>query len=92
MVKNLARNVMNRQLVNRTVRSKIVSFSIGLMLLTTGVGVSIGAPKKHPEPINVRMIPSKGPEGTNMNSGIIVHITQMDGWHPYRPSLPATTK
>lgn len=57
MVKNLARNVMNRQLVRRTARSKTVSFSILLILLTAGVGVSVGAPKKHPGPINVGMIP-----------------------------------
>lgn len=55
--KDLARNVMNRQLVNRTARLKIVRVSIGLMLLTAGIGTSIGAPKKHPEPINVGMIP-----------------------------------
>jgi hypothetical protein len=34
----------------------MVSFSIGLMLLTAGVGVSVGAPKKQPGPINVGMI------------------------------------
>jgi hypothetical protein len=156
---------MNRQLVNRTARSKIVSFSIGLMLLTAGIGASIGAPKKHPEPINVGMIPllaspekyngkiirtigflhvgpmhesdilclyeddgkfslfkntfaldlsddqrkqflplnhtyvlitgtlhSEGAEGTKMNSGIIVNITQIDGWQPYKPSSPTTAK
>jgi hypothetical protein len=143
----------------------MVTFSIGLMLLTAGVGVSVGAPKKHPKPINVGMIallasPQKyngkiiqtigflhigrmreddslwlheedgqfflyensfaldlsddqrkqfahlnhtyvliegtlhsiGPEGTKMNSGIIVQITRLDGWQPYRPSLPGTTK
>lgn len=48
---------MKRQLVHRTVRSKMVSFSIGLMLLIVGVGVSVGAPKKQPGPIKVGMIP-----------------------------------
>jgi hypothetical protein len=143
---------------------RYVSVSVGLMLLTVGLGVCIGAPKQ-PGPINVGMIAllaspqkyngkiirtigflhigpmresdilclyeddgkfslfkntfaldlsddqrkqfinlnhtyvlitgtlhSKGPEGTNMNSGIIVHITQLDGWHPYRPSSPSTPK
>lgn len=143
----------------------MVSFSIGLMLLIAGVGVSVGAPKKQPGPINVGMIPllaspekyngkiiqtigflnigsmrendnlwlheddgkfslyknsfaldltddqrkqflhlnhtyvlitgtlhSEGPEGTKMNSGIIVDIKQLDGWQPYQPSSPATTK
>src|ERR1039457_231333 len=32
---------------------------------------------------------SYGPEGGKMNSGTIVHITEMDGWQPYRPSPPA---
>jgi hypothetical protein len=143
----------------------MVSFSILLILLTAGVGVSVGAPKKHPGPINVGMIPllaspekyngkiirtigflhigpmresdilclyeddgkfslfkntfaldlsddqrkqflhlnhtyvlitgtlhSEGPEGTKMNSGIIVNITQLDGWQPYQPSSPTTAK
>src|SRR6185369_5613435 len=48
---------MSRQLVHRTVRSKMVSVSIGLMLLIAGVGVSVGAPKKQPGPIKVGMIP-----------------------------------
>jgi hypothetical protein len=141
----------------------MASFSIGLVLLTAGVGASVGAPKKHPEPINVGMIAllaspqkyngkiiqtigflnigsmrendnlwlheddgkfslyknsfaldlsddqrkqflhlnhtyvlitgtlhSEGPEGTKMNSGIIVNITQLDGWQPYQPSSPTT--
>src|SRR5208282_5378314 len=55
--RTFARNVMSRQLVHRTVRSKMVSFLIGLMLLTAGAGVSVGAPKKQPGPINVGMIP-----------------------------------
>lgn len=156
---------MSRQLVHRTLRSKMVSFSIGLMLLTAGVGISVGAPKKQPGPINVGMIPllaspekyngkiiqtigflnigsmrendnlwlheddgkfslyknsfaldlsedqrkqflpvnhtyvmvigtlhSDGPEGSKMNSGIIVNITQMVGWSPYHPLSDATTK
>ena len=35
---------------------------------------------------------SEGPEGTKMNSGIIVDIKQLDGWQPYQPSSPATAK
>ncbi|MBZ5538871.1 MAG: hypothetical protein LAO31_23235 [Acidobacteriia bacterium] len=155
---------MIRRSMHFTVRSKMVSLLVGLMLLTAGVGGSVGAPKQR-GPINVGMIPllaspqkyngkiiqtigflnigsmrenddlwlyeddgkfslyknsfaldlsddqrtqfidlnhtyvliegtlhSKGPEGTNMNSGIIVHITRLAGWHPYRPFLPATPK
>jgi hypothetical protein len=156
---------MNKQLVHRITGSKAASFSILLMLFTTVVGVSVAAPKKHPGPINVGMIPllaspdkyngkiirtigflhigptresdilclyeddgkfslfkntfaldlsddqrkqflhlnhsyvlitgivhSEGPGGTKMNSGIIVNITQLDGWQPYQPSSPTTTK
>jgi len=156
---------MSGQSVQRAGRSKMVSFSIGLMLLTGGLGLSVGPPKKHSGPINVGMIAllalpqkyngktittigflnigrlreddslwlheddgkfslyknsfaldlsddqrkqflhlnhtyvlitgtlhSEGPEGTKMNSGIIVSITQLDGWQPYQPSSPATTK
>jgi hypothetical protein len=46
---------MSQQLVHRTVRWKTVRFSIGLMLLIAGVGVSSSAPK-HPKPMNVGMI------------------------------------
>jgi hypothetical protein len=35
---------------------------------------------------------SKGPEGRSMDSGIIVRITALDGWYPYRPSPPAKTE
>lgn len=35
---------------------------------------------------------SDGPEGTSMDSGIIVHVTKLDGWHPYRPSRSETKK
>jgi len=142
----------------------MVQLSVGLILLIVGVVADIGAPK-HPEPIDVGMIPllaspqkyngkvirtigflhigsqpvddslwlheedgqfslyknsfalvlsndqrkqfihlnhtyvtiegtlhSKGPEGTSMNSGIVVHITGMGGWSPYVPVPPATTK
>jgi hypothetical protein len=35
---------------------------------------------------------SEGPEGTKMNSGIIVKVTQLDGWQPYQPSSPKTAR
>ena len=162
---SLTRNVMSGPLMYHTVRSKAVGFSIALMLFAATTGVSIGAPKKRTEPINVGMIAllaspqtyngkiletvgflnigsmrendnlwlheedgrfslyknsfgldlsddqrkkflplnhsyviitgtlhSDGPEGSKMNSGIIVNVTQMDGWSPYHPLSPATTK
>jgi hypothetical protein len=156
---------MSGPLMHHIVRSKAVGLSIGLMLFAASAGVSIGAPKKRTEPINVGMIAllaspekyngkivetvgflniglmresdnlwlheedgqfslcknsfaldlsddqrkkflpinhsyvmitgtlhSDGPEGPKMNSGIIVHVTQVDGWSPYHPLSPATTK
>jgi hypothetical protein len=160
----LMKNFMDRALMHRTVSSKMVSLSIGLMLLTAYAGAAMGAPK-HPKPINVGMIAllaspqryngkviqtigflhisphpeddslwlheedgqfslyknsfalvlshdqrkqfmplnhtyvaiegtlhSKGAEGTDMNSGTIVHITALGSWSPYLPSAPPTTK
>ncbi|MGD0155992.1 MAG: hypothetical protein ABSB50_07830 [Terracidiphilus sp.] len=147
--------------MHSTTSWKMLSFLIGLMLLTAGVDVSFGAPKKQREPINVGMIAllaspqkyngkvietigflnigrgresdnlwlheedgqlflcknsfaldlsddqrkqfaylnhtyvvvtgtlhSDGPEGSVMNSGVIVNITQMESWHPYVPTPP----
>lgn len=155
---------MKRRLINCTMRLRIMSLSVGLMLFTAGMMVFISAPKP-PKPIIVGMIAllaspqkyngkiiqtigylnigsmhendnlwlheedgklslfknsfaldlsddqrkkfihlnhtyvlivgtlhSEGPEGTNMNSGIIMRISRLDGWQPYRPSLPEPTK
>jgi hypothetical protein len=47
---------MNTQLIRGALRSKMFGFSIALVLLTATLGLSVGAPKKHREPITVGMI------------------------------------